>query len=74
MNLTLFEPSDRASLVVQTLKNPLAVQETWVIFLDWEDSPREGNSNPLQYSAWRMQWTEEPGGLQSMGSQRVGHG
>ena len=33
----------------------------------------EGNGNPLQYSCWRISWTEEPGGLQSMGSQRVGH-
>ena len=34
---------------------------------------REGNSNPLQYSHLKIPWTEEPGGLQSMGSQRVGH-
>ena len=32
------------------VKNPLAVQETWVQFLSWEDSPGEGNGNPLQYS------------------------
>ena len=37
-------------------------------------SPGEGNGNPLQFLAWRMPWTEEPGGLQSMGSQRVRHG
>ena len=37
-------------------------------------SPGEGQGNPLQYIlAWRIPWTEEPGGLQSMGSQRVGH-
>ena len=37
-------------------------------------SPGEGNGNPLQYSfAWRIPWTEEPGGLQSIGLQRVGH-
>ena len=36
-------------------------------------SPGEGNGNPLRYSWWRIPWTEEPGGLQSMGSQRVGH-
>ena len=36
-------------------------------------SPREENSNPLQYIAWRIPWTKEPGGLQSMGSQRIGH-
>ena len=35
-------------------------------------SPGEGNGNPLQFLAWRIPWTEEPGGLQSIGSQRVG--
>ena len=37
-----------------------------------ERSPGGGHGNPLQYSSWRIPWTEEPGGLQSMGSQRVG--
>ena len=36
-------------------------------------SPREGNGNPPQYSAWKIPWTEKHGKLQSMGSQRVGH-
>ena len=36
-------------------------------------SPGGGHGNPLQYSCWRIPWTEEPGGLQSVGSQRVGH-
>ena len=36
-------------------------------------SPGEGNGNPLQYSCWEIPWTEEPGGLQFMGSQRVRH-
>ena len=36
-------------------------------------SPGEGNGNPLQYSCLENPWTEEPGGLQSMGSQRAGH-
>ena len=36
-------------------------------------SPGGGHGNRLQYASWRMPWTEEPGGLQSMGSQRVGH-
>ena len=36
-------------------------------------SPGEGNGNPLQFLAWRIPWMEEPGGLQSMGLQRVGH-
>ena len=39
----------------------------------WRRSPGEGNGNPLQYLAWKIPWTEEPGRLQSMGSQRVGH-
>ena len=36
-------------------------------------SPGGGQDNPLQYSTWKIPWTEEPGGLQSMGSHRVGH-
>ena len=36
-------------------------------------SPRERNGNPLQYSSWRIPWTEEPGGLPSMGSHGVRH-
>ena len=36
-------------------------------------SPGEGNGNPLSILAWRIPWTEEPGGLQSVGLQRVGH-
>ena len=35
--------------------------------------PGGGHSNPLQYSSWRIPWTEGPGGLSSIGSQRVGH-
>ena len=38
-----------------------------------ERSPGEENGNPLQYFAWKIQWREEPGGLPSIGSQRVGH-
>ena len=36
-------------------------------------APGKGNGYPLQYSCWRIPWTEEPGGLLSMGSQRIGH-
>ena len=36
-------------------------------------SPGEGSGTPLQYSSWKIPWMEEPGRLQSMGSQRVGH-
>ena len=52
----------------QMVKNPPAVQETWVRFLGWED-PLE---MATQYGilAWRIPWTEEPGRLQSMGLQK----
>ena len=50
-----------------------AVQETGVQSLGWED-PREKEMAPnSSILAWKIPWTEEPGGLQSMGSQRVGH-
>ena len=49
-------------------------QETQVRSLNWEDPLEEYMATPLHYSlVWRIQWTEEPGGLQSMGSQRVRH-
>ena len=41
--------------------------------LDWEDPLEEETSTHSSILAWRVPWTEEPGGLQSMGSQRVGH-
>ena len=54
------------------IKNLPAKQETQVRSLGQEDAPREGKSNPLQYSC-KIPQTEEPGGLQSMRSQRVRH-
>ena len=62
-----------ASLVAQTVKNLSEVQETQVQFLCWEDSLEKEMAIHSSISAWRILWTEEPGGLQSMGSQRVGH-
>ena len=47
--------------------------ETWVQFLGWEDSLEEDMATHSSILAWRIPWTEEPGGLQSMGSQRVRH-
>ena len=41
--------------------------------LGWEDPLEEGMTTPSSVLAWRIPWTEEPGGLQSMGLQRVGH-
>jgi len=61
------------SLVAQLVKNPPAVQETWVRFLDWEDPLEKEMATHSSILAWRIPWTEEPGGLQSTGSQRVRH-
>ena len=46
---------------------------TWVPFLGREDPLEEGMATHSSILAWRIPWTEEPGGLQSMRSQRVGH-
>ena len=62
---------DTASLVAQTIRNLLAMQETLVWSLGREDSLEEGMATHSSILAWRIPRTEEPGGLQSMGSQRV---
>ena len=54
-------------------KNLPAMRETWVPSLGWEDPMEEGMATHSSILAWRIPWTEEPGGLQSTGSQRVGH-
>ena len=62
-----------ASLVAQMVKNPPAMQETWVRSLGWEDPRRrEGLPTPV-FLLGEVPWTEEPGGLQFVGSQRVRH-
>ena len=61
------------SLVAQTLKNLPTMQETQVQFLGWEDPLGKGMATHSSILAWKSPWTEEPGGLQSVGSQRVGH-
>ena len=55
------------------VKNPPAMQETQVRVSGSGRSPGEGNGTHSSILAWRIPWTEEPGGLQSMGLQRVGH-
>ena len=55
------------------VKNPPAMQETWVQSLVWKDVLEKEMSTHSRILAWRTSWTEEPSGLQSMGSQRVGH-
>ena len=63
----------QASLVAQMAKNLPTMQETWVRSLDWEDPLEKETATHTSILAWRIPWTEEPGRLQSMGSQRVGH-
>ena len=53
------------------VKNLLAMQETRVRSLGWEDPLEKGMATHSSILAWRIPWIEEPGGLQSMGSQRV---
>ena len=59
--------------VAQTLKNLPAMQETQAGFLDWEDPLEKGVAIHSSIIAWRIPWTEEPGGSQTAGSQRVRH-
>ena len=53
------------------IKSLPEMQETWVQFLSQEDSLEKGMATHSSILVWRIPWTEEPGGLQSMGSQRV---
>ena len=55
------------------VRNPPAKQETWVQSLDWEDPLEEEMATYSSTLAWEIPWTEEPGMLQFMGSQRIGH-
>ena len=64
---------DRTSLVAQSLKCLPAMQETRVQSLGWEDHLEKEMATHSSALAWRIPWREEPGRLQSMGSQRVGH-
>jgi len=59
--------------VAQMVKNLPAVQETQVRSLGWEDPLEKGMATHSSVLAWRIPWTEEPSGLQSMWSQRVRH-
>ena len=61
-----------ASLVAQLVKNPPVMWETWVRSLGWEDLLEKGMVTHANILAWRIPWTEEPGGLPSMESHRVG--
>ena len=63
----------RATLVAQMVKNLHAMQVTRVQFLGREDSLEKGKATHSSILAWRIPWSEEPGGLQPMGLQRVGY-
>ena len=65
--------NSRASLVTQTVKCLPAMQETWVRSLGWKDPLEKEMATHSSSLAWKIPWTEESGGLQSMGSQRVRH-
>ena len=63
----------RASLVAQAVKNLPTVWEIWVQSLDQQDFLEKGMATHSRILAWRIPRTGKPGGLQPMGSQRVGH-
>ena len=65
--------SFNASLVAQWVKNLPAVQETRDQSLGWKDPLEKEMATHSSILAWKISWTEEPGGLQSMGSQKVRH-
>ena len=58
---------------VKTLPSAQETQETWVRFLGWKDPLEKGTGTHSSILAWRIPWTKEPGRLQPMGSQIVGH-
>ena len=59
--------------MAQMVENLPGMQETWVQSLGWEDPPEKGMATHSRMFAWRILWTEVPGGLQSIGVQRAGH-
>ena len=60
-------------VVAQMIKNLPAMEETGVRSLDWEDPLEKAMATYSSILAWKSPWTAEPDGLQSVGSQRVGH-
>ena len=59
--------------VAQMVKNLPSMQENWVLSLGWEDPLEKGMATHFSFLAWRIPWTEDPGGLQTMGLQRIRH-
>ena len=73
MSLLLSMLSRLTSLVAQTVKYLPAMRETQIQSLGREDPLEKGMATHSSILAWRFPWTEEPGGLESVGSKRVGH-
>ena len=73
VNLGIFFFLYGASQVAQWINNLAAMQETWIESLGREDPLEQGMATHSSILAWRIPWTEEPGRLQSMESDRVGH-
>ena len=68
-----WQPAMSDCLVAQWVKNLPAVQESWVWSLGWENPLEKQMATHSSILAWKISWTEEPGGVQSMGSQRLEH-
>ena len=66
-------PLFKTPLVAQMAKRLPSMRETWVLSLGWEDPLEKKMAPHSSILAWKTLWTREPGGLQSMGLQRVGH-
>ena len=71
--LSIFLAVPHGFLVAHTVKNMPTIQETWVQSLLQEDPLEKGMATHSSILAWKLPWTEEPGGLQSTGLQKVGH-
>ena len=72
-DIPLPEEWNRASLVAQMVKRLPGMQETWVRSLGWDNPLEKEMATHSSTLVWKIPWTEEPGRLQSMGSQGVGH-
>ena len=72
-HIYLMHLHNKASLAAQMVKNLLTMHEAWVQSLGWEDPLEKRTATYSSILARRLPWTEEPGRLQSMGSQRGGH-
>ena len=71
--LSFFQLCSMTSLVAQLVKNPPEMQETQIRSLGREDPLEKEMATHSSILAWKIPWTEDPGGPQSMGLQRVGH-